>query len=146
MGGSGGGRPSSSVATGACPSYDLEKYYLRKVFGIAGTTKFSDGRRRHRTLNVRLPLELGSDRRETSATRVSEDLQISIVRRRTNFFWAKTFGIEKSDFRQFGQVLEDLRPNGRQNQLPRQILLQIDLFRGLSVRPKIAKFENFSYV
>ena len=30
------------------------------------------------TSNVRLPLELGSDRRETSATRVSEDLQISI--------------------------------------------------------------------
>ena len=26
------------------------------------------------------------------------------------------------------EVLEDLRPNGRQNQLPRQILLQIDLF------------------
>ena len=40
----------------------------------------------------------------------------------------QNFRIEKSVFRQFGEVLEDLRPNGRQNQLPRQILLQIDLF------------------
>ena len=38
------------------------------------------------TSNVRLPLELGSDRRETSATRVSDDLQISIFRRRKIFF------------------------------------------------------------
>ena len=38
--------------------------------------------RRRRTSNVRLPLELRSDRRETSATRVSDDLQISIFRRR----------------------------------------------------------------
>ena len=88
---------------------------------------FSDGRRRRRTSNVGLPLELGSDQRETSATRVSEDLQISIFRRR-KFFGRQNFRIEKSDFRQFGEVLEDLRPNGRQNQLPRQILLQIDLF------------------
>ena len=46
---------------------------MRKILLTAsrssGTTKFSDGR---------LPLELGSDRRETSATRVSDDLQISI--------------------------------------------------------------------
>ena len=34
----------------------------------------------------------------------------------------------KSVFRQFGEVLEELWPNGRQNQLQRQILLQIDLF------------------
>ena len=40
----------------------------------------------------------------------------------------QNFRIEKSDFRQFGEVLEDLRLNGRQNQLPRQILLQIELF------------------
>ena len=40
----------------------------------------------------------------------------------------QNFRIEKSVFRQFGEVLEDLRPNGRQNQLARQILLQIDLF------------------
>ena len=38
------------------------------------------------------------------------------------------FWIENSVFRQFGEVLEDLQPNGRQNQLPRQILLQIGLF------------------
>ena len=79
-------------------------------------------RRRRRTSNVHLPLELGSNRRETSATRVSEDLQLSIFRRppkkKRQNFW-----IEKSDSRQFGEVLEDLRPNGRQNQLPRQILL-----------------------
>ena len=43
-------------------------------------------------------------------------------------FFRQNFRIKKSDFRQFGEVLEDLRPNGRQNQLPRQILLQIDLF------------------
>ena len=36
------------------------------------------------TSNVRLPLELRSDRRETSATRVSEDLQISIFERQKN--------------------------------------------------------------
>ena len=35
-------------------------------------------RQRRQTSNVRLPLELRSDRRETSATRVSDDLQISI--------------------------------------------------------------------
>ena len=43
-------------------------------------------RQRRQTSNVRLPLELRSDRRETSATRVSDDLQISIFRRRKNFF------------------------------------------------------------
>ena len=42
--------------------------------------------------------------------------------------FCQKFRIEKSDFRQFGEVLEDLRPNGRQNQLSCQILLQIDLF------------------
>ena len=88
---------------------------------------FLDGRRRRRTSNVRLPFELSSDRRETSATRVSEDLQISIFRR-WNIFFRQDFRIEKSVVRQFGEVLQDLRPNRRQNQLPRQILLQIDLF------------------
>ena len=48
--------------------------------------KFSDGRRRRQTSDGRLPLELGSDRRETSATRVSDDLQIAIFSRRKNFF------------------------------------------------------------
>ena len=46
--------------------------------------------RRRRTSNVRLPLELRSDRHETSATRVSDDLQISIFRRRI-FFFGKNF-------------------------------------------------------
>ena len=36
------------------------------------------------TSNVRLPLELGSDRRETSATRVSDDLQIGIFQLKTS--------------------------------------------------------------
>ena len=85
--------------------------------------------RRRRTSNVRLPLELGSDRREALATRVSEDLQLSIFRHRKKN--RQNFRIEKSVFHQFGEVLEDLRPNGRQNQLPRQILLQIDLSWGL---------------
>ena len=37
----------------------------------------------------------------------------------------------KSVFRQFGEVLEELRPNGRQNQLQHQIWFQIDLLRAL---------------
>ena len=39
-----------------------------------------------RTSNVRSPLELGSDRHETSGKHVSDDLQLSIFRRRKNFF------------------------------------------------------------
>ena len=39
--------------------------------------------------------------------------------------------IEKPVFRQSGEVLDELRPNGRQNQLQRQILLQIDFFWSL---------------
>ena len=49
----------------------------------------TDGGDGERTSKVRLPLELGSDRHETSATRVSDDLQISIFRRRTFFFRKK---------------------------------------------------------
>ena len=48
------------------------------VYKIPRHRKITYVRRRRRTSNVRLPLELRSDRRETSATRVSEDLQISI--------------------------------------------------------------------
>ena len=95
---------------------------------------------RRRTSNVRLPLELSSDWRETLATRVSEALQLSMFRGR-NFF-GQNFRIEKAVFRQFGEVLEDLRPNGRQNQLPRQNLLQIDLFWGL-YDPKSRKTAFF---
>ena len=63
----------------------------------SGTTKFFDGRRRRRTSNVRLPLELGSDRRETSATRVSDDLQLSIFRRRKKKI-SKIFGSKNQIF------------------------------------------------
>ena len=38
------------------------------------------------TMNGRLPLEHGSDRRETLAKRVSDDLQLFIFRRRKTFF------------------------------------------------------------
>ena len=48
------------------------------------------------TSNIRLPLEHSSDRRETSAKRVSDDLQLSIfLTPKTNFpqkFSAKNFG------------------------------------------------------
>ena len=49
-------------------------------------------RQRRQTSNVRLPLELRSDRRETSATRVSDDLQLSIFRRRKKKKIGKNFG------------------------------------------------------
>ena len=42
------------------------------------------------------------------------------------FFWSW-----KSVFHNSSWILEELRPNGRQNQLQRDILLQIDLFWGL---------------
>ena len=58
--------------------------------------------RRRRTSNVRLPLELRSDRRETSATRVSDDLQISIFRRR-KFFFEFFFGFVFRFFIIFGR-------------------------------------------
>ena len=57
------------------------------------------------TSNVRLPLELRSDRHETSATRVSDDLQISIFWRQIVFFSEKNsdfffgFSLFSVDFR-----------------------------------------------
>ena len=45
------------------------------------------------------------------------------IRKKFYFFWCW-----KSVFRHFSWILEELRPNGRQNQLQREILLQIDLF------------------
>ena len=54
-------------------------------------------RQRRQSSNVRLPLELRSDRRETSATRVSEDLQRSSFRRR-KIFLAKIFGSKSQIF------------------------------------------------
>ena len=60
--------------------------------------------------------EHGSDRRETSAKRVSDDLQLSI-------FWRQNFFFEKSfrfffDFHYFRQILEHLVNFGRRNQIP----------------------------
>ena len=79
--------------------------------------------------------EHGSDRRETSAKRVSDDLQFSIFWRR-KFFFEKVFRskfvfrIFFSVFRYFRQILEDLGIFGRQNQLPGGILLQMVKFSG----------------
>ena len=44
-----------------------------------------------------LPLKLSSDQRETSATRVSEDLQLSIFRRQ-QIFLGKIFGSKRQIF------------------------------------------------
>ena len=79
-----------------------------------------------KTSNGRLRLEQRSDRRETLPKRVSEDSRRFVFRRRKIFFRRK-FRPGKFGFRRFGVVLDELRPNGPQNQLPRQILLQIDL-------------------
>ena len=85
-------------------SFELRKKSRLMALRSSATPKFSDGRRRRRTSNVGLPLELGSDRRETSATRVSDDLQISIFRRRkfvfgknSDFFFG--FSLFSADFR-----------------------------------------------
>ena len=75
----------------------LRSQEIFRIFGIVGASwnqkkfivKFYAPRvppRRRRTSNVRLPLELRSDRHETSATHVSDDLPISIFWRRTNIF------------------------------------------------------------
>ena len=75
------------------------------VYKIPRHGQITYARRRRRTSNVRLPLELRSDRRETSATRVSDDLQISIFRRRKMFFGKKIgffvfgFSLFSVDFR-----------------------------------------------
>ena len=49
-----------------------------------------------RTSNMGLPLEHGSDQRETLATRVLEDLQLSIFR--CQFFFLEKFRLRKSGF------------------------------------------------
>ena len=43
----------------------------------------------------------------------------------------RNFWIEKSVFRYFGQVFEELQPNGPQNLIARQILLQIHMYSAL---------------
>ena len=68
--------------------------------------------------------------RELRAVKIpaSYDVARPPKRRKNNsekldFFWSR-----KSVFYRFGEVLEELRPNGRQNQLQRQIFRQIVLF------------------
>ena len=77
-------------------------------------------------LNGRLPFEQGSDMGETLPKRVSNDSRRFIFRRPKKIFW-RNFRIEKSVFCDFGQDFEELQANGPQNQLRRQILLQIQL-------------------
>ena len=57
--------------------------------------------RQLRTLNGRLPLEHGSDRPQTLGKRVSDDLQLSIFRRRKQIFDEK-FRFGKMFFVIFG--------------------------------------------
>ena len=90
-------------------------YILLEAYFVANAVHFE-------TLNGRLPLKHGSDRRETSGKRVSDDPRHFIFRRRTKIFRPK-FWIPKSVFHYFGQVFEELRPNGPQNQILHQILL-----------------------
>ena len=78
-----------------------------------------------KTLNGRLPPEDSSDWPETWPKRVSDDPRHFIFRRQKKN--RRTFWIENSVFHNFGQVFEELQPNGPQNLLPCQILLQIHL-------------------
>ena len=78
------------------------------------------------TLNGRLPLKHSSDRPQTLPKRVSDDPRHFIFRRPQKFF-RRFFWTEILGFRYFGQVFEELRPNGPENLLARQILLQIHL-------------------
>ena len=60
-----------------------------------------------RTSNVRSRLELRSDRRKTSGKRVSDDVQLSIFRRRKNFFGvnkSKVANRPKCVFRSFAAI------------------------------------------
>ena len=45
-----------------------------------------------------------------------------MIRKKFDLFWSR-----KLFLREFGEVLEELQTNGRQNQLQREILLQKDL-------------------
>ena len=74
------------------------------------------------TLNGRLPLKHSSDWPQTLPKRVSDDPRHFIFRRRTKKN-RRIFRVEKLFFRYFGRVFEELRPNGPQNQIRRQILL-----------------------
>ena len=76
--------------------------------------------------NGRFPVKLGSDRRETLPERVSNDFG-RLNFRRQKFFFGENFERKFLFFCQFGVDFDELQRNGRQNQLPGQILLQIDL-------------------
>ena len=76
--------------------------YFSLYNGVQRRTKAYNVVRR-RTLNVRLPLEHGSDRPQTLGKRVSDDLQLSIFRRQKIF--GKIFGFGSQFFIVFGRFL-----------------------------------------
>ena len=88
----------------------MQKIFLDAFHDLNAQRKiFSSRALDLRTSNVSLPLELGSDRRQTSAMRVSDDLQLSIFRcRKQNF--GKIFG-SKSQF--FVNLMRFWRTYGR---------------------------------
>ena len=101
-----------------------------------------------RTSNVRLPLELRSNRRETSATRVSDDLQISIFRRRKicfgnifGFFYG--FSLFSGDFRGARFFLTSKSSSSRFFALDGQIFRSVQrlelIFRFFTVRTSTFK-------
>ena len=69
-----------------------------------------------RTSNVRLRLKLPSDRAQTSAKHVSDDLQKSIFRKKK--MTEKRIDQKYLFFCNFRLILEELDGFGRQNQLP----------------------------
>ena len=88
-------RSSPDSDWGASQNY-LQRYPI--ISSSIYYTRFAnpaEAARRRRTSKARLPLELGSDQRETSATRVSEDLQLSIFGRQF-LFRRVLFGRKKS--------------------------------------------------
>ena len=105
--------------------------FVRRLSPHQGLDQRTDGR---------LPLKIGSDRRETLPKRVSDDSQHFIFRpppkKNRRIFWIKKFV-----FRLFGVHFEEPQPNGPQNQLPRQILLQIDVSRDLYVQKNSDSFK-----
>ena len=73
--------------------------------------------------NGRLPHEDGSDRRETSGKRVSDDLQLLIFRRQ-KLFWRKFFKTKLAQ-NQLIDVLKELRWFERHRHVRRQKLLPV---------------------
>ena len=102
---------------------------MHNGFSHKRAPKSCDFLKSSQTLNGRSSFEQGVERRAILLKRVSDDFQ-HFVFRHWNTNWPN-FWIKKSGFGQFGQVFEELRANGPRNQLPRGILLQIDLSWGL---------------